>query len=292
MEEIFVFYIVALYNGIDILAPFQSIDTMVYALLGLLQGIVEWLPISSEGQTMLLAINAFNINPSLAFSLSIWAHLGTAGSVLIRFFRDWLDMFTGKTEESKILRKFVIIATLFTAVTAIPLYFLIGEFLENSIFGDIVSLIIGIFLVITGILLTIMMEKLQGSRTTTDITNKDSILAGLVQGVAILPGISRSGVTNSYLLSRDYKADTALYLSFLMSLPAIIAAAGFDFIQSDFQIPGDITGIIVMIGVAFIVGLVTMEILIRIAQKISFGYFCIAFGAVAIILVIIGLAII
>ena len=102
-----------------------------YIILAILQGLFEWLPISSSGQVMIFAINGFGISPEEAFSLAIWLHLGTMFAVLLKFRNDFIDM--GKSflpkkfevsDETILKRNWLIIATIGTAITALPLYFI------------------------------------------------------------------------------------------------------------------------------------------------------------------------
>jgi undecaprenyl-diphosphatase len=272
-----------------------------YIIIAILQGLVEWLPISSSGQVIIVAVNFFGISVENAFSLAIWLHLGTMFAVLFKFRKEFLKLlkslrFTKDDIEEIDIKKrnWLIIGTICTAITALPLYFIFKAFLINSfnaVQGDIITLIIAGLLVITGFVL-LKTKKQLGTKTflENDITrvNKDSIIPGLAQGVSILPGISRSGITVSAILLKDYQEDEALHLSFLMSVPAILASIGVDFIFSDGSVFGtlDIPTILIITVVSFIVGLFSMEMLLQIAKKINFSYFCIIYGILAFIIII------
>lgn len=267
-----------------------------YIIIAILQGLFEWLPISSSGQVMIVSINVFGIPPQEAFSLSIWLHLGTMFAVLLKFRKDYFKI--GKAsmprkfdvEEVDIKkRNWLIIATIGTAITALPLYFLfkfviVGGFTATH--GDLLTLIISGLLVLTGVIL-LLTKKKYGVKTiqtieTKDVT-KDSFIAGLVQGVAILPGISRSAMTVSTTLIENYEQDNALKLSFLMSVPVVIASIVVDIIFGEGSVFGilDPITILVITIVSFIVGYASIEILLRIAKKTQFGYFCILYGIIA-----------
>ena len=111
-------------------------------LLGLIQGIAEWLPISSEGQTMLFMIEFLNISAKEALSLAIFLHLGTMLAVMLRFRTEFIEMLTPKSHP--VLLKIIVISTLSTGITAIPLFFIIKSFNQ----GDAVMLLIGIMLIL------------------------------------------------------------------------------------------------------------------------------------------------
>ena len=117
---------------------------------------------------------------------------------------------------------------------------------------------------------------------------KDSLISGLVQGTSILPGISRSGVTVSTILFEKYDQDNALRLSFLMSVPVTIASVIVDIIFGGGSVLGTLNiftiGIIVL--VSFLIGYLTIDLLLRLARKINFGYFCILYGIIAFLIII------
>ena len=267
-----------------------------YIIIAILQGLFEWLPISSSGQVMIVAVNFFGIPPEEAYSLSIWLHLGTMFAVLLKFKKDYLRIaksFLPKkfnTEETDIKkRNWLIVGTIGTAITALPLYFIfkfiiIGEF--TAIHGDLLTLIIAGMLIITGIILLLIKKKF-GAKTIESVEKqnviKDSFIIGLTQGVAVLPGISRSAITVSTTLIENYEQDSALRLSFLMSVPVVIASIAVDIIFGEgsvFRILDPIT-IIIITFISFIVGYASIEILLKIAKRIQFGYFCLLYGIIA-----------
>lgn len=267
-----------------------------YIIIAILQGFFEWLPISSSGQTFLASINIFGILPEDAYSLAIWLHLGTTLAVLLKFRTDFFKIFKAffpnkyKVEEINIKkRNWLIYATLGTGITALPLYFIFRIIIADAFTafqGDLITLIISGLLIITGVIL-LKTRKLYGKQTldgiSKDIIPKDSFLSGLIQGVSILPGISRSGVTVSGILLEKYNQENALRLSFLMSVPVAIASIMVDIIFGGGSIFGTLNVFLLVSTtlISFLVGYLTIEILLRVAQKISFGYFCILYGITA-----------
>ncbi|MCX8207853.1 MAG: undecaprenyl-diphosphate phosphatase [Methanothrix sp.] len=248
--------------------PFQAL------VLGALQGITEWLPVSSEGQTMLAMMNWLDMRPSDALSCSIFLHTGTMLAVIVRFRREFIDMLN---MESKLMRT-VIVATLFTGVTGVPLYMLFRESFKG---GDQATLLIGGLLIITGLML-----RLRGSSTRDreDITTKDMAILGLAQGFSILPGVSRSGTTLTVLLMRGVKQDEALLISFIISVPAVLGAIALDCLTGSLSIqslPGA-----AMLTSSFITGYATMDVLMRFARNISFSWFCISMGMITLALTV------
>ena len=272
-----------------------------YIIIAIFQGLFEWLPISSSGQTMIISINLFNISAENAFSLAIWLHFGTTLAVLLKFKKEFIRLFKTLLHndlEVNIVdvkkRNWLIYATIGTGITAVPIYFIIKIiFLDafTAFQGDILTLFISGFLILTGLIL-IKTRKIYGTNKINEVSEsnikRDSFLSGLVQGVSILPGISRSGVTTSTILLQKYKQNDALTLSFLMSVPVAIASIAVDILfgkGSVFSTLGVAT-IIVVTFVSFIIGYLTIDILLRIANKLNFGYFCVLYGVLAYVFIL------
>lgn len=275
--------------------------SLEYFFLAVLQGFTEWLPISSSGQVMIVSINFFGIPPEIAYSLSIWMHLGTALAVLVKFRKDYIQIIKSviprkfKVDEDDIKkRNWLIYATIGTAITAIPLYllfkFVIIEGFDATQ-GDMLTLVISGLLIVTGIVLLTFKRKF-GKKNIKNVSDreliKDSSISGLIQGIAILPGISRSGFTVSTILIEKYDQDQGLKLSFLMSVPVVLASIGMDVIFGEGSVFGtiDIFTILIITAVSFIVGYLSMEILLKIAQKINFSYFCILYGVISFVIIV------
>ncbi|MFX1597189.1 MAG: undecaprenyl-diphosphate phosphatase [Promethearchaeota archaeon] len=227
-----------------------------YLIIAILQGLLEWLPISSSGQVMIVSMNLFDIPAEQAFSLTIWLHLGTTLAVLLKFRTDFVQIFKNfmpkayKKEDIDVRkRNWLIYATLGTGITALPLYFIFKIIILETFTafqGDLITLVVCGLLIITGIIL-LKTRKIYGKNNLEDVPQniipKDSALSGLIQGVSILPGISRSGVTVSIILLERYNQSTALRLSFLMSVPVAIASILVDIIFGGGSILGTISPI-------------------------------------------------
>jgi len=272
-----------------------------YIILAILQGLFEWFPISSSGQVMIIAMIVFGIPADEAYSLSIWLHLGTMIAVLVKFRKEFLNIFKSFTKyeyEGKSVdlkrRNWLVLGTIGTAITALPLYFIfktliIGEF--SALQGDFITLIITGLLVMTGIIL-MLTKKMFGINTLDDVSNKevikDGFIAGLIQGLAVLPGISRSGVTTSAILFEKYEQNSALKLSFMVSVPAVLGVIFVDIIFAKGSVFAflDIFTIILITLISFIVGYLTMDLLLKIAKKVGFNYFCIIYGVIALAVII------
>lgn len=253
-------------------------------ILGIIQGITEWLPISSEGINSLIMLQFFGKTFPEAIHISVWLHTGTVLAAVVYFRRDVIDLlqkFPSYVREWRIssglerdnITTFLIVSTLLTIIVGAPLM-LIG-LSQEAIPAGLVMAIIGVFLIVTG-LLQKYAPRLSGTKTRVSI--KDAILLGVVQGFSALPGLSRSGLTVSTLLFRRYEAKYAIRISFLMSIPVVLAAEiGLVVIDgATFDLPS-----LVGILAAFSFGILTIGALLRIARRIQFWKFCLVLGVLS-----------
>ena len=288
----------------------DEISIIQALILGAVQGIAEWLPISSEGITMFLMINAFGKNPSDAISYAIFLHFGTMLAAILKFKGDFshiLASFAHKKRENSML-SIILIATLFTGLTAAPLYIAI-KYGSVAVSGKVFSMLIGALLILTGLILgaperrerrersevkgesgvgesggSSESSESEAYRRAEELSHFESALLGAAQGCAILPGISRSGTTIAFLLLRKIGQEDALKISFIISVPAILGAVFIDLIGNvqDFNL---FTGISMLIS-SFIFGYATIDVLLRFASIVKFSKFCISIGLIAIIITI------
>jgi len=242
-----------------------------YLILGILQGITEWLPISSQGQTYIVS-QFFGIPAAELAGLVLWLHMGTMLAAVLYFRHDILAI--AKFKE-KWLLKYLVIATLFTAVLGIPLYFLTKEAF-TSLPGVLLIGVVGALLIVTGL----VQKKAKEKDRRVHGTKKDAIIAGLAQGLAIMPGVSRSGTTTSTLPVLGVKSEAALRLSFLMSIPAVAAAdLGFHLTEGFVVSSGSVVALLA----SFITGYLTIDVLMRVAHRIRFWKFCVFLGVVSLV---------
>jgi len=251
-------------------------------ILGTAQGIFEWLPISSQGNLILLMVGFFNISIGIAIKYSIFLHLGTFLAVLVYFKKDIIEIFKnlkkykiGFDQKENGLISFLIISTLVTGIIGFPLLKLISSF---SFKGEIFLGLIGLALIFTGLLQKISFKKEIKDKKRLNL--KDSVLLGIFQGLAIIPGISRSGITVSAFLLKKYTGKQSLHLSFLMSIPVLFLGGVFLPIIDGFpNLP--ILHLILGLIFSFIFGLLTIKILMQIAEKMRFWLFAIIIGVLA-----------
>ena len=265
-------------------------------ILGLVQGLAEFLPISSSGHLALLQ-QWFNINEDKVLLFAVLLHVGTLISVFIVYWRDiWelivelcltvKDLCTGKglRLEERPVRKLgimIIVATIPTAIIGL---------LFNDIFDRLYTSIlpIGIGLIITGFLLVFAERTGSSNRGIEKMNFRNALFIGTVQGIAICPGISRSGSTlfGSLICNLDRKF--AVKFVFLISIPSILGSAILetpDAIAAGVEI-SQIGPIIVGMAVAAVSGLIAIKTMIKIVsdkKRSYFSYYVWALGAAVVI---------
>ncbi|MCA9404472.1 MAG: undecaprenyl-diphosphate phosphatase [Candidatus Omnitrophica bacterium] len=256
-------------------------------ILGVIQGIAEWLPISSEGM-ILLAKNTF-LHSGDSFGESIrqalYLHLGTFFAALIYFRADVGKLlkgvvnFRGQDTETRNIFVFLFLSTLISGCLGLLLLKTVEDFAESFTTGSKVIVgLIGLLLIGTGFLE--LRAKHGGYRHASDLRTRDGVILGITQGFAALPGFSRSGLTVSALLLCKFDRDFALRLSFLMSLPIVLAGNIVKNWKALFEFSPDL---LVGVGTAFVFGLATIHLLLKVAKKINFGIFVIVFGILTLI---------
>ncbi|MGC9148888.1 MAG: undecaprenyl-diphosphate phosphatase [Sulfolobales archaeon] len=190
-----------------------------HIMLGVVQGVVEWIPVSSK--TVLMLISAYVLGYSLSESYSIGLALqgGTIVSAATYFWKTLISALWNKR-----ILMFLIVSTLFTGLIGVPTYLFSRKALEESFNPGLPTIAIGLLLLTQALLAERAQTKnLKGIEA---INLRDSILFGIVQGLAALPGVSRSGATVTLLLYLGYELSDAMRLSFLAS---ILANAGATF---------------------------------------------------------------
>lgn len=280
-------------------------------ILGIVQGIAEFLPISSSGHLAIFK-KIFGLS-DVGLTYDILLHAGTLVAVFVVYWKDIWELiregfgiigdffknvgrFFGnfrkekKKEYIKIIRtpyrKFVMLIIISTIPTGI-----MGVLFKEIFNLDNPSIIIpGIGLLITGLMLFIVDELPVGNKTPNEMTYKNSIVLGIAQGIATLPGISRSGTTLTVGVLSGLERKFAIKYSFIMSIPAILGACVLD-VKDLFEPENAITNTELMyyfIGalVACIVGFIcikTLLVLYRNRKMKYFSYYCFTVGIIAII---------
>lgn len=267
---------------------------LLAVFLGLVQGVAEFLPISSSGHLALFqALFGLDETPIL---FDVLLHFGTLISICVVFRKDIADMlrelFTGVGElithrhsrEIPRARRLVLLVI----VACLPL--LVAVFFSSSVETLMQNtLVVGLFLCLTGIVLFVsdrMARRGQKDEKNTTVT--DALIVGACQAVAVVPGLSRSGMTISGGLFRKFDRAFAVRFSFLLSLPAILGATVVSLVKA-IKEGFDTTDLpLYLIGmlVAAVVGYFAIGLVKKLVSQGKFGYFayyCLLAGLVAIV---------
>lgn len=244
-------------------------------ILGIVQGLTEFLPISSSGHLVLFQ-RFFGLEEGV-LTFDVLVHLGTLVAVFAVFWQDIVSVIKRPWQKLTLL---VIVATIPTGIMGLGL----KDFFE-SLFESGKSL--GIEFIATGMIIWFADSIRQRSKGINEISYFDAAFVGVMQGIAILPAISRSGLTIAGSLFRGIDRATAARFSFLVSIPAIAGAAALDLKNVLEQgVPhGLMTPYIVGFVASALSGYWAIKFMIRLLQKGSmkgFAYYVWALGIVVI----------
>ena len=265
---------------------------MIYAaIIGIIQGISEWLPISSKTQIIVSSTYLLKLTFQQAYTFGLFMEIGTIIAAVVYFRKDLTEMIQvllgSRNKAHRKLLIYVVVVTLITGIIAVPLY-LVAESISGIALG-IPMLIVGLILIADAALIRYSRKKREkgmNSRKLENFTLRDYVLIGIVQGISALPGVSRSGTTTSAMLLLDVEPDEAFRLSFLAGIFASIGAFGLTLVASKSNVAAAVAGIglgglAVAIIVATIVSLFLIDFLIKVAGKSKIIYLITALGIIA-----------
>lgn len=269
-------------------------------LSGIIQGIAEFLPISSSGHLALFQ-NLFGWE-EVDMAFDIMLHLGTLAAVFIVYYKDIFPLFPAfftllakvfkgkfKLSEINIHERMV----LMVVIATIPLVCVL--FVSDAVeFVGGYTWAIGIVLLFNAVMLFISDKLASGKVDGENIKPKNALVTGIFQMFAVLPGLSRSGTSITGALTQGFKREYAVKFSFIMSIPAILGAAvtklpdalGRGAIPTEYIAP-----FIVGTAIALVSGVGAMKLLIYISRKSNFrifSYYCAVVGLLAVILGVSG----
>ena len=255
-------------------------DIINAIILGIIQGLTEFLPVSSSGHLEIAkAILGEGKVGEESMLMTVVLHFATALSTIIIFRKDLVEIFSGllqfKNNESFQFSLKIVLSMIPAAI--------VGVFFNDEIealFGGGLTLVGGMLLV-TGLLL-FLADKAKASAKQVGI--KDAILVGIAQAIAILPGISRSGATISTAVLLGIDKEKAARFSFLMVVPLIFGKMAKDILSGDIQYESA-TFLPLSIGFifAFFTGLIACKWMIKLVKKSQlkyFAYYCFAVGGI------------
>ena len=268
-------------------------DILQAIIIGLVQGLTEFLPVSSSAH-LIFTQQALGLS-DVGLAFDVLLHVGTLVAVVAYFFSDIISMIKGfflsliDLKDGKFMEEvrrdpYKKLAWL-TIIAAIP----VG--IVGVLFNDLVeSLFTGItvpafFLLITGCLLYVSQRMNSGGIDLSNITLKEALIMGCGQALAVMPGLSRSGTTIAAGLFSGLDKEFAAKFSFILSIPAILGAGVFqlkDLSGGNVEIEACIAGFIV----AVISGYLAISVLLKLIREKSldiFAYYCWIVGAVILV---------
>ena len=258
--------------------------TIIHAIiLGIVQGLTEFLPISSSAH---LNVFPWIFNwEMLSEGMDVALHIGTLLALVIFFFKDWVNLVKGgykkaiKKEDSTEGKIFwyLVAATIPAGILS-----LILDKLSDKIIGDDINFQMAIIagtLIIMGIILYIADKKSKSTIDYEHITLKQSVFIGISQAIAAaFPGVSRSGITMTVARALKIDRESAAKFSFMLAMPITLAAVIFDLTKFTFTLP-----LLLGILASFITGVIVIKFLLDYLKKGSFKVFAIyrvIFGAI------------
>ena len=259
---------------------------IILIFLSVVQGLAEFLPVSSSGHLALLE-SVFRFSQNQRLSYTAFLHLGTVLALLFSFRIKIYSIFTNlfnpkdslQQKDSLSLVLKIIIGTIPAGIVGYLAKDKIDQVFNQPIYS-------AVFLIITGL---ILFTTRFSQERKLKITYSDALLIGIAQAIALLPGISRSGATISIALLLGLSRVDGFEFSFLLSIPAVLGANILMF--KDLSCDFSIAFIILAIAVPFIIGLVALKLLKNIVIKKqfhNFAYYCWIIGIVATVIIIFG----
>ena len=264
-------------------------------LMGLVQGLAEFLPISSSGH-LAIAQNLLGLETEVPVFFDVLLHLGTLLAVFVAYWKDIceivVEFFRGvgdivhhttpkQVPPARRMILLIIVATL-PLVAVLPFHEKVQALGDNMVF-------VGAALVVTGFLLFACDLVRKGRKTAKNATLLDALVVGVAQAIATMPGISRSGMTITAGCFCGYERSFAVRFSFLMSIPAILGANVLSLVDAfkDGIIWAEVPMYMVGVITAAVVGYACIRLLKMIAEKGRFGafsYYCWAVGLLTLLL--------
>lgn len=278
-------------------------------LMGLIQGLTEFLPVSSSGHLALFK-NLFGVETETGLLFDVLLHLGTLVAIFAVYYKDiWrmivegcciirdavlnvITFFKNKIQHEEepyirvihnSYRKFVMLVIVSTIPTGV--IGIVGSDLVEM--AESILIIPGICLIVTGILLLVAEHLPDGGKTPKSVTYSNAFGIGIAQGIATLPGLSRSGTTIAACMMSGFNRNFAVKYSFIMSIPAVLGAVVKELLDASSMsiAPTEIVYYIVGMVIAGLVGYICIKAMLVVVRKkkfMGFSIYCFIIGAISI----------
>ena len=256
--------------------------TLQSIILGIVQGLTEFLPVSSSGHLMLaseLLGTDLSAADDLTFSLTL--HAATVLSTIVVLWREVARLFKGVFSRTFNEEQAYVLKIVISMIPVGIVGFLFKDYLEVA-FSSV--LIVGVMLLVTALLLTFAYKAKPRQKDT--ISYRDSFIIGVAQAFATMPGLSRSGSTIATGLLLGNKKESVAQFSFLMVLPPILGNALLDILKGEFGGGVEIVPLIAGFVTAFVTGCLACKFMIEMVKRgklIWFAAYCAVVGVVAVV---------
>ncbi len=268
-------------------------NIVFWIILGIVQGLLEWIPVSSEAFLFIIAI-LYGVEIRKALIIAILLHFSTCISAIIYYRKDYNDVIKflvkkSYSDASRRLLSYLLIAGSLTLVIGILIYYAFLSILVTiesliELSSIVIMIMIGLLLITVGLMMRRARLRMH-YKNIEDIDNKDSVIIGIAQAFSVLPGISRSGITISTLLLRNYDQESSVKLSFIITPIVIIPATLYELIMHYNKFLGMIWfNLFVSEVVAFITSILVIEFMTSLARKLDLSKFMIIIGLIIITL--------
>ncbi len=260
-------------------------DAFQAFVLGIVQGITEWLPISSSGH-LVITQDLLGLRPDENLVFDLFAHLGTLVAVCVYFRKELgrivLSVFTSREKVGpqeaalRLLAALIVIGTIPAAVIGLLFSDYIEEVFDLRLVG---------FALLANAAFLFVFERVGSEGTRKSARLVDAVVIGLFQAVAIIPGISRSGSTIGGGLLRGLERETAAVFAFLLSVPTLIGAFAVGLVTLE-NTQATLTTLLVGFAVAFVIGLASIEYLLKAVKSKKlwvFAIYCAIVGAAVVL---------
>ena len=256
-------------------------DTIHAIVLGLVQGLTEFLPVSSSGHLQLAgSLLGTNLEQSSNLTFSLTLHAATVLSTIVVLWREVWRLMRGLFSSSYNAEQAYILKIIISMIPVGLVGFLLMDHIEAAFSS---TLVVGIMLLVTAALLTCAYKA--KPRQRADISYRDAFIIGLAQAAATMPGLSRSGTTIATGLLLGNRKESVAQFSFLMVLPPIIGNSLLDLLKGNFGGGVELVPLLAGFVTAFVTGCLACKFMIEIVKRgklIWFAIYCAAVGAVAI----------
>ena len=258
-------------------------NMLTAAFLGLVQGLAEFLPISSSGHLNLFqALLGVNVANQLLFDILL--HVGTLVAVAVVFWKDWVQMIAHPIKNKTLLLLFI------ASLPALAAKVVFGDLLD-AVEGT--NRVLGVFFLVTALLL--VLTQWISRRNAARGVEKDQVgivealVMGCLQAVGMLPGVSRSGSTIFGGVAAKVNRETAAKFSFMMSAPAIVGSllsVGKDAIQEGVTFGSDLPAVLVGMVVAGVSGYLAIRFFMKVISKASLNGFALYMALLGIAVIV------